>query len=210
MYIPLQPILKEFKVEPKGIIHCGGHWGEEYQEYKQCGINDMVWIEPCKEAFGILSKNIDDENCILINVACGADEKELPMHISHQNQGQSNSFLESYLHSVQHPDILFTEVEPQKIVTLDSLPIEKGKYNILAVDTEGYEGEVFKGATETLNYIDLIYTEVNRGVTRIGNILIEDLEEYLWEKGFIKIKEFWPSPNLTWGDAIFVRKLFIK
>lgn len=209
MYIPLAKIIKEYNIIPTGVIHCGGHWGEEYGEYKSIGVKKMIWIEPCKPAFDILKKNINDANCILINVACGAEETELPMNISRQNQGQSNSFLISKLHSVQHPDILFTETEVMKIVTLDSLPIDKGQYNILVTDCEGYDGEVMKGAKETLKHIDLVYSEVNKDMTREGNMLIGEFEELLWEEGFVKIEEYWPSPNFTWGDAVFIRKSFI-
>lgn len=205
MYIPLKPIIDKYGIVPKGIIHCGSHWGQEYGDYKKWGVKDIVFIEPCKDAFSIVS-NIKDGNVICINVACGSEETELPMHISKQNQGQSNSFLPSLLHSIQHPDILFTETEMIKIVPLDSLPLEKTKYNILVTDCEGYDGEVIKGATDILKGIDLVYSEVNRGMTREGNMLIEDFEELLWQHGFVKIEEYWPAPNLTWGDACFLRK----
>lgn len=207
MMIPLEEIVKKYNIIPRGVIHCGGHYGQEYTAYKKMGATHIVFIEPCREAFDVVSK-IKDENVICINVACGAEEKELPMYISKQNQGQSNSFLPSLLHSVQHPDILFTETEVIKITTLDSLPIEKEKYNILVTDCEGYDGEVMKGAKETLKGIDLVYSEVNRGMTREGNMLIDDFENLLWDEGFVKVSEFWPAPNLTWGDAIFIRTSF--
>lgn len=214
----------------KGIVHVGGHWAEENEEYFNLGVKDIVYVEPCREAFEIMVtrvipkleiKHLGDakeftwdghlgHNVKFFNCACGAEETELPMHISKQNQGQSNSFLKSHLHSVQHPEILFTETQMMKVVPLDTLPFEKEKYNILVMDTEGFEGEVLKGAEETLKNIDLIYSEVNKAATRIGNILIEDLEEYLWQRDFVMIQVYWPSPTFTWGDAVFIRKSFIN
>lgn len=213
MYIPLKPILKKYKIPTKGILHIGGHWGEEYDEYISCGINKMIWVEPCKEAFDIMQAKSEkvwkNKNVTLINVACGAEETELTMNISKQNQGQSNSFLKSFLHSVQHPEILFTETETMKVVTLDSIPFDRSEYNMMAIDVEGFEGEVLKGAEETLKHIDLLYLEVNKAATRIGNILIDELEEYLWQRDFVMIEVYWPSPNFTWGDSIAIRKSFI-
>lgn len=209
MYIPLNKVCDKFNIHPKGIIHCGAHFGQEHQEYSANGIERFVYIEPCKDTFNILTQRIKDKRASFINVACGAIETELAMNVSRQNEGQSNSFLKSFLHSVQHPDILFTETEVMKVVPLDSLPIERGQYDMLAMDTEGFEMEVLKGAEETLKHIDLIYSEVNRGVTRIGNVLIDDLEEYLWQRDFVMVETFWPSPNLTWGDAVFIRRSFI-
>lgn len=81
------------------------------------------------------------------------------------------------------------------------------KYNIFAMDVQGYEGEVLKGATETLKGIDVVYTEVNRGSTYKGNALIEEIDEMLSE--FTRVETYWPSPNWTWGDACYVRKTLL-
>ncbi len=212
MYINLKPILTEYNITPKGVIHVGANDADEHSIYVSLGIDKMIYIEPCKGAFDALLTKFSgepNENIILINVACGAEEKELPMYISKQNKGMSNSFLPSKLHSVQHPDILFTDTEVMKIVPLDSLKIDKTKYNILVTDCEGYDGEVMKGGKETLKHIDLVYSEVNRDETRTGNMLIDEFEELLLWEGFEKVQEFWPSPSLSWGDSVFVRrKLF--
>ena len=205
MYIPLKPILDKYNIPTTGIIHVGANIGQEYVDYKKWGIKNIVFIEPCKEAFDVVSK-IKDENVICINVACGSEEAELPMHISKQNQGQSNSFRKSVLHSIEHPDVLFTETEMIKIIPIDSLPIEKTKYNILVTDCEGYDSEVMKGAKQTLKHIDLVYSEINRSETREGNKLIGDFEKLLWDEGFVMIETFWPSPNLSWGDSVFIKR----
>lgn len=210
MYIPLKPILKKFGITPNGIIHVGANDADEHQEYVDCGIDLFVYIEPCVDAFNALSNRITDKRAILINIACGAEEKEMPMYISHQNKGMSNSFLKSKLHSIQHPDVIFDDIETIKMVTLDSLPIDKWKYNILVTDCEGYDGEVMKGAKDTLKHIDLVYSEVNKDMTREGNMLIGEFEELLWKEGFVMVETFWPAPNLTWGDAVFIRRSLIK
>lgn len=231
MMIPLQQILNKYNVHPKGVIHVGAHWAEEHDDYVKCGIDRFVYIEPCKEAYETMvrkfvinpAENIFDTSNIgygtcdanagnmksfhFYNCACGSEEKELPMYVSHQNQGQSNSFLKPHLHLEQHPDIIFDDAELVKIVTLDSLPIDKSTYSMLVIDTEGYEGEVLKGATETLKHIDIIYTEINRDQTRINNLLVEELDAMLPE--FKRVETFWPSPNWTWGDCVMLRKTLL-
>lgn len=205
MYIPLHEMLRKYNIKPKGVIHCGANDADEHQEYIDCGIESFVYIEPCEVAFKILSERIKDKRAILINVACGAEEKEMTMFTSRQNKGMSNSLLKSNLHSIQHPDILFDDTEVVKMVTLDSLPIEKEKYNILVTDCEGYDGQVMLGAKETLSHIDLVYSEVNRDMTRDGNMLIEEFDDLLFKEGFKRVETYWPSPNLSWGDACFCR-----
>jgi len=217
MLLPLQEILNKYNLKPKGVIHVGAHWAEEHEDYLKCGIERFVYIEPCRDAYiKMLDKvsyynagNVICESKIpaikSFNVACGSEEADMPMYVSHKNQGQSNSLLKPELHLQQHPEVVFDDAEVVKVVTLDSLAIEKEGYDMLAMDVQGYEGEVLKGATETLKHINIVYTEVNRGETYKGNMLIEEMDEFLWEHGFNRFETHWPSPNWTWGDALYIK-----
>lgn len=216
MLIPLQEILSKYNIHPKGAIQVGCHWAEEHSLLRTCGIERFVYIEPCKDAFEMLRRKygsgVPEDGTFeitLCNVACGAVEKEMPMYVSHQNQGQSNSLLEPNLHLQQHPEILFDDAELVKVIPLDKLPIEKEKYDILVMDVQGYEGEVLKGATETLKHIDIIYTEVNRDFTYENNMLIGEMEEFLKPFGFKLVEQYWPSPKWSWGDGCFLHERII-
>lgn len=218
--IPLKETLHKYGLKPKGVIQVGSHYAEEHEEFVKCGIERFVYIEPCKEAFQILERNTivvpaiihinnsKEDNIpkvVCINCACGSEEKEMPMYVSHQNQGQSNSLLKPQLHLQQHPEIIFDDAEIVKVIPLDSLPIDKTQYDFLYLDVQGYEGEVLKGAVETLKHIDVIYTECNRGQTYEGNMEIREMDDFLAQHGFICVEIFWPSENWTWGDAIYIK-----
>jgi hypothetical protein len=45
MMIELYDILSKYGLTPTGIIHVGSHYGQEYPEYKRCGIKNIVFIE---------------------------------------------------------------------------------------------------------------------------------------------------------------------
>lgn len=229
MLIPFGEILKKYNIESKGIIHVGAHHCEEHDDYISYGIKSFVYIEPCKKSFdtmfSIIGKKYPIDRCIggftinetgitlvehdikMFNCACGSVESKMVMYASKDNEGQSNSLLEPNLHLQQHPEIIFDEAEVVNVTLLDKLPIEKEKYNILAMDVQGYEGEVLKGATETLKHIDFIYTEVNRDSTYRGNMLIDEMDEYL--KDFTRVETYWPSPKWSWGDACFISKSLV-
>lgn len=215
MMIPFQEILSKYNLKPKGVIHVGAHWAEEHDDYLRCGIERFVYIEPCRDAFNILVKKFWRGDGIfyetnpkvgLLNVACGSEEGEMPMYVSHQNQGQSNSLLKPELHKTQHPEIIFDDAELVKVFPLDKLIVDKQNFDMLAMDVQGYEGEVLKGAAETLKHIDIIYTEVNRGQTYSGNMEIEEMDKSLAQYGFERVETYWPSPNWTWGDAVFIKR----
>ena len=215
MLIPLKQILEKYNIKVSGVIHVGAHWAEEHGDYINCGIKEFVYIEPCKEAFDILKLKFTYpsefstglENYVsLFNCACGSEEKEDVMYTSGNNQGQSNSLLKPMLHLQQHPEVVFDDAEAVKVIPLDMLPIQKEKYNLLVMDCQGYEGEILKGATETLKHIDIIYTEINTGETYENNMLVTDMDKFLEPFGFVRVETFLPSPNWTWGDAIFVKR----
>lgn len=206
MLINLGEILKKYNIQTKGIIHVGAHWAEEHDDYLSYGINKFVYIEPCQSAYAVMKAKLGNcaDDVLLLNVACGSKEGSMTMYASENNQGQSNSLLEPNLHLQQHPEVVFDTKEEVKVTLLDKLPIDKNAYNILAMDVQGYEGEVLKGATQTLQHIDLIYTEVNRGSTYKGNMLIEEMDEFLFD--YQRVETYWPSPNWTWGDACYIKR----
>jgi FkbM family methyltransferase len=207
--LPFGDILKKYNIKPTGIIHVGGHWAEEHDDYLSYGINKFVYIEPCKDAYAVMKSRIGScaDDVLLLNVACGSKEGTMTMYASENNQGQSNSLLEPNLHLQQHPEVVFNSKEEVTVTLLDKLPIDKGAYNILAMDVQGYEGEVLKGATQTLQHIDVIYTEVNNGDTYKGCMLVDEMDEFLFD--YQRVETYFPSPNWTWGDAVYIRKTLL-
>lgn len=228
MMLPLQEVLNKYCICPKGVIHVGAHWAEEHEEYVRCGINRFTYIEPCKDAFYVLMKKFGFEyseneykhysrgygdekmNINLLNYACGEKEGDMTMNVSNDNQGQSNSLLKPLLHLQQHPEVIFDNKEIVRVQPLDYILFEKQNYDFLVMDCQGYEGQVLKGAVNTLKHIDIIYTEINRGQTYEDNMEIEEMDLFLDFHGFTRVETHWPSPNWTWGDAVFIRKTLLQ
>lgn len=200
MLINLSDAIKKRNLKIKGVIHVGAHYGEEYPEYHRCGIKNIVFIEPCKPAFNVLRRNYSSR-AILFNCALGSSEGQAVMNVETANTGQSNSLLKPAKHLEQYPSIQFTKTELVQVKTMDSLPLKRDNYNALNMDVQGYELEVLKGATETLKYIDIIYTEVNRDEVYQGCARVEQLDEFL--KDFERVQTDWGGG--TWGDAIYLR-----
>ena len=224
--LPFGDILKKYNIKPTGIIHCGAHYCEEHDDYVSYGISKFVYIEPCKSALKVIYDKFHDETAlgfiqphgvmgcefrnksiILMHCACGSKEGTMTMYASENNQGQSNSLLEPNLHLQQHPEVVFDSKEEVRVTLLDKLPIDKGAYNILSMDVQGYEGEVLKGAIQTLQHIDVIYTEVNNGDTYRGCMLVDEMDEFLFD--YQRVETYFPSPNWTWGDAVYIRKTLL-
>lgn len=107
------------------------------------------------------------------------------MYLS-SNQGESSSILKPKEHLEHHPDVTFNGTEEVEVDLLDNYEVHEA--NFINIDVQGYELEVFKGATKTLKEIDYIYCEVNRGEMYEGNPMVEELDEFLNEYGFERVE----------------------
>jgi FkbM family methyltransferase len=208
MLISLTGAIKEFNMHVRGIVHVGAHYGQEFTVYKENGIHDIVFIEPCWMAFKTLQDRVGgDDRVVLFKCACSDREGTQEMYTETLNQGQSNSLLKPKLHLVHHPEIQFTSTELVPLRTLDSLPFTRSKYNLLMMDTQGAEMMVLRGATETLQTIDYVYTEVNDQELYENNAVVSEIDAFL--TGFSRVRSFW-VPNKGWGDALYIRDTVLK
>jgi hypothetical protein len=117
------------------------------------------------------------------------------------NLGMSNSLLKPKKHLEYYPSIAFEETEVVLVNRLDDFKITD--CNLLVMDVQGAELLVLKGATETLKYIDYIYTEVNIQEMYEGCALMGDLDNYL--KDFTRV-ETKLTRKRSWGDALYIKK----
>jgi FkbM family methyltransferase len=189
----------------KGIVHIGAHYGEEIQEYVENGIQKITVFEPLSKNFDILSERMQEVNADIqgYQVALGSEKGTATMHLS-SNEAQSSSILKPKQHLELHPDVFFEGTEDVEVSLLDEYDV--GDANFINIDVQGYELEVFKGSTETLKQIDYIYCEVNRDEVYEGAPMVEELDEFLGEYGFVRVETKWPETYYTWGDALFIKK----
>lgn len=203
MLLNLTQLIRKYRMQITGAIHVGAHYGEEQEDYIRNGIKSVAFIEPCTKAFNQLTKKfVGHRHIKLFKLACGSRDHEAEMYVETANKGQGNSLLEPGTHLVQYPGIPFPDKERVRVVPLDSLRLF-GPYNLLNMDVQGYELEVLKGATETLQYIDYIYTEVNKEDVYKGCARVEQLDEYLPQ---FKRVETGQWVNDAWTDALYIRK----
>jgi FkbM family methyltransferase len=203
MLIPLTEILNNTGIKIQGVIHVGGHYGQEIEMYQKCGISEGHFFEPQLKPFEVLTTKCNNFGYKCYNVALGSTEQILEMHIEESNEGQSSSLLEPVLHLKEYPNITFNKKIQVPVKTLDSFNIQG--CNFLNVDVQGYELEVLKGAVKTLSCFDLICLEVNRAELYKGCPLIEDLILFL-KNMFILQKVVWYEGYRDWGEAVFTKK----
>lgn len=106
-------------------------------------------IEPDKECFEILKKNVKDnnlKNVVLINK--GASDKKEKKFLIKDKENLGNSKLNPSRPKAASPfdkgDIIMTD-------TLDNLLINEQNISLIKIDTQGWETQVIEGAKKILN-----------------------------------------------------------
>ena len=189
------------------VAHVGAHYAEELDDYLTHGMQEITLFEPLQVNCQVIREKLarlpewHKHKATLHEVALGAKElTTAPMWVS-SNEAQSSSLLPPSHHKVQYPSITFDPtVAVVPVATLDSFKLTP---DLLAMDTQGYELEVLKGATQTLRSVKVVYTEVSNTPLYEGSALVEDLDDFLYEFGFERVRTDWVGG--TWGDAVYVK-----
>jgi FkbM family methyltransferase len=212
MLLDFNYLKNKYGLKIDGILHIGAHFGEEYETYESNDIKNLIFFEPVPVTFEKLTEKLNGK-AILVNTALGNLEGKITMNIETANNGQSSSILKPALHLAQYPHIKFEDKIEVDITTLDKFmhtlhstgfTSELPKYNMINIDVQGYELEVFKGATKTLENIDYIITEVNRDVVYQQCAFIDDLDSFLSKFDFKRVETNWAG--YTWGDAFYIKQ----
>lgn len=211
MLLDFNYLKNKYHLKIDGILHIGAHFGEEYETYVSNNIQNLIFFEPVPITYKKLEEKLKGK-AILVNTALGNTEGKITMNVETANDGQSSSILKPALHLSQYPHIKFEDTVEVNITTLDNFMLsldsngymgEPAKYNMINIDVQGYELEVFKGASKTLENIDYIITEVNRDVVYHQCAFIDELDKYLKEFGFERVETNWAGN--TWGDAFYIK-----
>lgn len=203
MILDFNFLKNKYNLNIKGIIHIGGHHGQEYDLYKPLNI-PILFFEPTTNSFNILKNKVkNDSNVITYQCALGNENKLITMNIETINNGQSSSILKPKKHLEQYPHITFDYLEEVNMFKLDDIDIDILKYNFINIDVQGYELEVFKGAFGTLKNIDYIISEVNRDEVYENCAHIDELDKYLSQFNFKRVETNWAGG--IWGDAFYIK-----
>ncbi|NJL90237.1 MAG: FkbM family methyltransferase [Coleofasciculaceae cyanobacterium SM2_1_6] len=207
-------------VEPRGVLHVGAHLGGEVWAYHNMGLKTAVFIEANPEVFPGLEGNLANYRQYLAENNLTGLEKVVAVHCAASNENgtvnfritsldQSSSILPLKIHSEVYPEIEEThqvEVVAKTLDTiLEELEIHPAEVNLINFDIQGAELLALQGATNLLKYVDAINTEVSYVELYEGCGLIDDMDDFLEQYGFVRIATTTPY-HRTWGDAFYIKR----
>lgn len=203
----LEFLTAKYNINPLGIAHIGG-WKciEVHKYFELYGNIPIVFVEANEKLKPFIEENInryEKVRCEYIALGNKNSNEILNLNFSNPDNddiGQSSSILEPLL----HPPIGTNKIEV-KMTTANNL-LKNDRVDFLAIDVQGYELEVLKGASELLSDINFIITEVNKTEQYNGCALISDLDNYLKKFDFIRVETEWWGGSGDWGDAFYIKK----
>lgn len=207
MLLSLDYLIKKYNLKITGISHFGAHLGQEITSYKKNNLNNIHLFEPQKKIFEQLksaNENIDGLN--FYNFGLGEANHKTILNLD-THESQSSSILTPKDHLKLHPQIKFEGTEEILIKRYDELDIKN--VNFLNIDIQGYELKALSGSVKILQDIKYIYTEVNSVEVYAECVLIKDLDKFLIDYNFVRVKTKW-FDNLAWGDAFYIKRDLIS
>jgi FkbM family methyltransferase len=164
-----------------------GQFGRELR--RQVGFTGrIVSFEPMKAAHERLGAEARKDPLwdVAPRAAIGAQEGTVTINVA-ANSVSSSVLPMLEAHARAAPDSTYTDIETVRLATLDALT--PGYYGqdstaFLKVDTQGYEGEVLKGAPRTLARVIGVQLELSLIPLYTGQLLMPELVEFMRDTGF--------------------------
>jgi hypothetical protein len=201
--------LKLLNIDIKGILHIGAHDCEELEAYLNENIDptNIVWIDAIKEKVDqAVIRGIPN----VFNAVIHDKEENITFKIT--NNGQSSSILDLDIHLKYYPGIQVVENRVLKTTTLynffNTYSLNTNTYNFWNLDIQGTELYALKSAGNIIDNVDAIYLEVNMEHLYKDCPLITEIDIFLNEKGFDR--SMVESSGAGWGDALYIRKCYLK
>ena len=204
----------------KKVVHVGADRGGELPQYRNMGVEEVVWVEANPEVYEELLENLElmdvsEVKSLPFNqLISDSDDIETDFNIyygwdaGHLVGNKGMSSLLKAKNSWWGSECYRGTVKLQSS-TLDTF-LEKNSlgydYDMLNMDTQGAELMVCKGAIKLLESVKYINSEVTLYNPQYeGNPLFNEIYDFLKPFGFIHI-ETELSGDGNWGDAVFEKK----
>lgn len=209
MLFDLKYLFDKYNVQSNGVIQVGAHHGNEIDSFLSNNVKKIICFEPAPENFKRL-KEKENSSIKTYNLALGNKNDFVEMFIETANLGMSNSVLQPKLHLQEYKHITFDNKIFIQMMRLDdfleinsSLKNDMHEYNFLCLDVQGYELEVLKGASKSLDSIKYILTEINNDFLYENCCLVNEIDSFLQKYNFLRVET--KLERQSWGDAFYIK-----
>ena len=201
------------------VLHVGADRGGELPQYKDMGVEEVVWVEANPEVYGELLENLQIMNIDEVQsrpynqLISDQDDVELDFNLYYGWDATTLSVTKEcplfLKQEIFGGDLIVIVELLSYFLSIDTF-LERNEidnsFDMMNIDTQGAELMVFKGATEVLKKINVINCEVtffNPHYHKNPNF--DEVYEYLKPFGFKHVHTDYCLER-NWGDAVFVKE----
>lgn len=183
-------------VNPRHVLHVGGHRGQEYVHYRTAGVDRVTYMEPTPGSADYLRRTHPDAT--VIEAAAGR-ESGVAILLLRGGDGCWNTLSPS-AGTVEHAGA--GGAVEVKVVTIAEV---QGDADVLVVDTQGTEVDALAGAD--LSRVALVVVETATGHPEAAHI--DDVNAHMAERGWEPVLA-WnherSGPYLGFADVFYLRR----
>ena len=194
-------MLEFFMRQCSGILHIGGHTGQEAKYYSTLQ-KPVTWIEGNPQVFEQLYRHVTKFHQVAIQALISDNEdSEIDFYLTSNNSESASIFPLSINNSWDN--LTNIGVIRLPVTRLDSLlaKIEVDACDFWVIDVQGAELQVIRSAGKYLtDYCKFILVEISTSEYYNGGAKWDDVREEMRLQGFLNL---W-NPNSTHEEVLFV------
>ena len=189
----------------KGVIHIGGHLGEERFKYDLLGV-PVIWIEGIREYCSQLLNVLEPfpNQLAWCYFLSDDSETEVPFYLANNDRASSSLFQLSDKNGfpglIMDDQILVETHRMDEIVDREFFI----KYEHVVIDVQGAELKVLRGFGDLLYSVKSMKLEVSTYEVYKGGATYLEIKQYLTDYGFFPL---WEPLKHSHTDIIFMRKI---
>jgi FkbM family methyltransferase len=203
-------------VAPRGVIHVGGHHGEEAAYYAERGVETVVWIEAEPDAFEVLASvtsAFPGQHCIQA-LAADRDGEERVFYRHRFGAGAKRGFCSTlpWNEAVVTGDPILSRLETFDVRRVRAITVATalrergftpGQFQYLSVNVQGAELLVLRGLGDFLAPLRYVFCdgEDPGNVRYAGAPTIAEVEQWLTPHGFRPMFSGSPRQQFFLRDA---------
>lgn len=201
----LKELSEKHGFKPTGILHVGAAMLEEAEQYRDMGVEKVIWVEalPDDEKRAERAKLFDH----VLFQSCPLSDKTEIVEFQVASNSVSSSILPLKRHADVYPDIVVDKTLTMMTFRADFYFGIYGflqEIDTLVLDVQGAELKVLRGMGKLLDQIQRAWLEVNLKEMYAGCVLKPELDDWMAKAGFVNT-EFFPVHDEEWGEALYWR-----
>jgi FkbM family methyltransferase len=190
------------------VLDVGGNRGQYGRELRAYGYGEsIISFEPVAQALDHLRQAAaSDAFWEVRGVALG--EVSADAEIGVASNLASSSFLPMLdTHRIADPDLRIVGQEPVHIMPLDEAEIPRDRPTLLKLDVQGYEDRVLRGASRSLEQVELVECELSVVPLYAGQLTLRPMLDLLSAGGF-ELVDLEPGERAVGGSPLYFDALF--